>query len=134
MNSSRTSSSDITNGLLILPNRVNNYLIFVLWWVAIFLLTLISFIPFQTIDSPIWIPIQSCIRPFRICLNPHLDSTSIYRIQAPTKLLIMITNYFFLIYRLFQKVSSITSTYNTNKKIGITKKRMNILSSKTKFP
>ena len=40
-------------------------------------LTPISFIPLQTIDFPIWIPIQSCLCPFRIFLNPHLDSTPI---------------------------------------------------------
>ena len=50
------------------------YIEFFLWWVATFLLFLISLVPLQTIDFPHWIIIQSCFRPSRICLNPHLDS------------------------------------------------------------
>ena len=53
------------------------YLEIFLWWVAIFLPPLIAFILIQTINFPILIPIQSCLRPTRICLNPHFDSTPI---------------------------------------------------------
>ena len=49
---------------------LNIYILFVLWCVAIFFLTLVSFFLLQNDRYPIWIPIQSCLRP-------HLDSTPI---------------------------------------------------------
>lgn len=55
----------------------------VLWWVATSLPSLILFVLLETIDFPIWIPIQLCLYPPRICLNPYLTSILIVHNSIP---------------------------------------------------